>query len=667
MRTAIVLPRGVRSVAATLLALPLALGAQPRTSPIAPITPSIPAPRATLPALDALLARPVSELADVTSRYSLDRAALGRRFEVEFSGVRRARMREFYAGWQAELRKIDFGKLKQDGRVDYLLLDSRIRYELELLRREEKEYREMEALVPFAPRLMELQETRRRMDPVEPPKISEMLAKTAKEIDSLRKVYERPQPKTDSGRMIANTGRGAGAGVTGAPPSEALAAMAPADPTSGPSRADSSRSPADSAKGDSSKTAPRVSKVVALRAATEIEALRRTLEGWNRYYAGYDPTFSWWAADPYKRLDDAMKAYVKVLREKIVGIKEGEDPPIIGDPIGADGIRADLAVEMLPYSTQQLIAIANREFAWCEAEMKKASRAMGLGDDWQAALEKVKQMYVDPGKQPDLIRDLAWEATAFVEQRGLVTIPPLAKEIWRMEMMTPEAQKESPFFLGGEVIRVSFPTSTMEHEDKLMSMRGNNPYFSRATVHHELIPGHHLQGFMRARYSTHRSSFSTPFWNEGWALYWEMLLWDEGFARSPEEKVGMLFWRMHRAARIIFSLSFHEGTMTPQQAVDFLVDRVGHERANATAEVRRSFDGSYSPLYQAAYMMGGLQIRALHAEVVGTGKMTNRQFHDAILQSGSMPIEMVRALLVRQELTREHVARGSLLEMCREL
>jgi uncharacterized protein (DUF885 family) len=189
-----------------------------------------------------------------------------------------------------------------------------------------------------------------------------------------------------------------------------------------------------------------------------------------------------------------------------------------------------------------------------------------------------------------------------------------------------------------------------------MSMRGNNPYFSRATVHHELIPGHHLQGFMRSRYSTHRSSFSTPFWNEGWALYWEMLLWDEGFARTPEEKVGMLFWRMHRAARIIFSLSFHEGAMTPQQAVDFLVDRVGHERANATAEVRRSFDGSYSPLYQAAYMMGGLQIRALHAELVGTGKMTNRQFHDAILESGSMPIEMVRALLTRQELTREHVA-----------
>ena len=645
------------TVAAILLVLPLSLVSQSRTTPIAPTIPAIPAPRATLPALDALLARPTSELADVVNRYNLDRAALGRRYEVDYSGARRARMREFYAGWQSELRKLDFGKLRQDGRVDYLLLDSRIRYEMELLRREEKEYAEMESLLPFAPRLMQLQETRRRMEAMESPRIAEMLAKTAKEIDSLRKVYERPQPKSDSARTVVATGRAAGAGVMAAPAADATPAMSSqSDPARGPSRADSVRPPADTTRGDSAKTAPRVSRVVAQRAATEVETLRRTLEGWNRYYAGYDPTFSWWAADPYKRLDDAMKAYVKVLREKIVGVKEGEDPPIVGDPIGADGLRADLAVEMLPYTPAELIAIANQEFAWCETEMKKAAREMGLGDDWKAALEKVKQMYVDPGKQPDLIRDLAWEAVGFVEQRGLVTIPPLAREIWRMEMMTPEAQKESPFFLGGEVIRVSFPTNTMEHEDKLMSMRGNNPYFSRATVHHELIPGHHLQGFMRARYSTHRAPFSTPFWNEGWALYWEMLLWDEGFARTPEEKIGMLFWRMHRAARIIFSLSFHDGTMTPQQAVDFLVDRVGHERANATAEVRRSFDGSYSPLYQAAYMMGGLQIRALHRELVGSRRMTNRQFHDAILQSGSMPIEMVRALLTRQELTRDHAA-----------
>jgi uncharacterized protein (DUF885 family) len=196
----------------------------------------------------------------------------------------------------------------------------------------------------------------------------------------------------------------------------------------------------------------------------------------------------------------------------------------------------------------------------------------------------------------------------------------------------------------------------MDHQDKLMSLRGNATHFSRATVQHELIPGHHLQGYMTARYNTHRAAFETPFWGEGWALYWEMLLWDKGFTSSPEDRIGMLFWRMHRTARIVFSLSFHLGKMSPQEAIDFLVDKVGHERFTAEGEVRRSFNGTNSPLYQVAYMIGGLQFRALHRELVESGKMSDRAFHDTILKLGRMPVEMVRASLIKQPLTRDYKA-----------
>jgi uncharacterized protein (DUF885 family) len=229
--------------------------------------------------------------------------------------------------------------------------------------------------------------------------------------------------------------------------------------------------------------------------------------------------------------------------------------------------------------------------------------------------------------------------------------------MWRMEMMTPERQKIAPFFLGGEMIQVSFPTDTMAQEDKLNSLRANNVHFARATVFHELIPGHHLQGFMTQRYNAQRRIFQTPFSVEGWALWWEFLLWDQNFPRSPEDRVGMLFWRMHRCARIIFSLSFHLGTMSPEQCIDFLVDRVGHDRWTATGEVRRSFGGQYSPLYQAAYMLGGLQFRALHEQLVTGGKMTNRAFHDRILQEGPIPVEMVRALLLNEAPARDFHAR----------
>jgi uncharacterized protein (DUF885 family) len=83
------------------------------------------------------------------------------------------------------------------------------------------------------------------------------------------------------------------------------------------------------------------------------------------------------------------------------------------------------------------------------------------------------------------------------------------------------------------------------------------------------------------------------------------------------------------------------------------MDNVGFDRDNATAEVRRSFDGSVGPLYQSAYLLGALQIRAMHTELVDSKKMTDREFHDAILHENSMSIELLRADLENLKLTRD--------------
>jgi uncharacterized protein (DUF885 family) len=114
----------------------------------------------------------------------------------------------------------------------------------------------------------------------------------------------------------------------------------------------------------------------------------------------------------------------------------------------------------------------------------------------------------------------------------------------------------------------------------------------------------------------------------------------------------MLFWRMHRAARIIVSLKFHLGQMTPKEMVEFIVDRVGHERLGATSEVRRFIGGGYSPLYQCGYMIGGMQLRALRKEVLDAGRMTEKQFNDAVLTYGPIPIEFIRAGLLGTPLER---------------
>lgn len=389
-------------------------------------------------------------------------------------------------------------------------------------------------------------------------------------------------------------------------------------------------------------------------------------EAYNFYY-GYDPDFTWWVEEPFKKLNQSFSEYISFVSQHINPESSKDDGSgIIGNPIGESEINKLLDFEMISYSPAELIDIANKQFAEAEQQMLAASRKLGYGDDWKAALEHVKETYVPEGEQPELIQELAEEAITFLEERDLVSIPELAKETWRMTMLSPERQRFAPFFLGGEVVQIAYPTNTMSHEAKMMSLRGNNPHFSKAVVHHELIPGHHLQQFMTRRYQTHRQAFSTPFWGEGWALYWELVLWDKGFAESPEDEIGMLYWRMHRCARIVFSLNYHLGNWSPQESIDYLVDKVGHEYANAEAEVRRSFEGNYGPLYQIAYMIGGMQFYALRQDLVESGKMGEKEFHDFILQNNRIPIAMVKALLTNEELNKEYEADwnfGSYLDM----
>lgn len=383
--------------------------------------------------------------------------------------------------------------------------------------------------------------------------------------------------------------------------------------------------------------------ILARAVARRCTSYKSALEGWVRGRDGFDPTFGWWFPKSAKDLGDALGKLAA--RFEALAVEGGGELGILGSPIGRDALMAALRRERIAYTPEELIEIGRRELAWCKVERAKAAKELGCGEDWKKALDIVKQDHVAPGRQPALIRELADEAVAFLESRRLIRIPTLAKEAWRIQMMSVERQRYTPYFTGGEVISVAYPTADMDSMQKSMTMRGNNRHFCKATVHHELIPGHHLQGYMASRYHSYRRMFSTPFLVEGWALYWELRLWDLGFAKDARERLGMLFWRSHRCARIIFSLSFHLGKMSPKEAIDFLVDEVGHERKNATAEVRRSFEGGYSPLYQAAYLLGGLQFRALHREMVASGKINEEDFHQRILEQNSIPISLIRARL----------------------
>lgn len=542
-----------------------------------------------------------TDFSEIVASYQADKAALQRKYPNSLSEVYFERFSKFYADAKKDLDKLGFEGLTKEQKVDYVLLRNQIDKSIYFHGLDFKAFNEVKNVVEKAQPIYVFNESRKAGVNPKSDKLAADFNQVEKEIRAEIITLKTKKPY------------------------------------------------------DSWQKAELAADIVK-------ELIKATEESYKFYYE-YNPEFNWWMQAPNKKLMKTFEEYEGLLRKHFSNTLVKDDGSgIIGKPLGRDALLKDLSFEFIAYTPEQLISEANNQFAWCEKEMLKASNELGFGNDWKKALEHVKQTYVPPGQWQEDVNKLAWEAIKYVEDRDLVTVPPLAKETWRTVMLSAEAQKVSPFFLGGEQIMVAYPTAAMDHDDKMMSMRGNNPYFSRATVQHELIPGHHLQQFMNQRYKPYRRTFGTPFWTEGWALYWEFNLWDKGFPRTPEEKIGMLFWRMHRCARIIFSLNYHLEKMTPQQCIDLLVDKVGHERANAEAEVRRSFTGRYGPLYQIAYMIGGLQFYSLKKELVDAGKMTEKQFHDTILQNNTMPVEMVKAVLKGEELKKDKMASWKFLD-----
>ncbi len=531
-------------------------------------------------------------MSSLIERLSADEMSLERAYPLRLSPAHTARFNRFYHDELATLAAIDFNALSQEDKVDYLLLKAQLTSNVHQAAIEQRRLEEMQPLLPFDSAIEQILEKQRLMQRPDAEHDAELLNAMVRQMQVTRQQLD------------------------------------PANPNH-----------------------PKIDPVVANRTVQATRQLSRALREWFGQYNGYDPNFTWWDALPYRNASKALDDYSDFLKEKLIGIKSDDKTTIIGDPVGRQALLNELADNMIPYTPEELIAIAQTEYDWDMKEMLKASHEMGYGDDWHAAVEKVKTMHVPPGEQPGLIRKLVLEGSDFAEKNDLVTVPPLADETWTMEMMTPERQLVNPFFTGGDEISVSYPTDTMTYDQREMSMRGNNIPFARATAFHEMIPGHFLQFYMNARYRPYRQRFDTPFWGEGNAFWWEMLFYSKGFDATPEERVGALVWRMHRSARVIFTMNFHLGKWTPQQCVQYLIDNVGFDSENDLAEVRRSFDGSVGPLYQSAYLMGALQFRELHHELVDSHKMTDRQFHDTILQEGPMPIELLRADMEGVKLT----------------
>lgn len=598
-------------------------------------------------------------LPDLIARYQADHRDLRSFYFIQVDPLRWDRLTAYYEDVLRQLAGLSFEQLPRNEQIDYLLLRNHARHQIARIARGAERYRMLAVFYPFAPDIVALERARWRMEDVNAPQAAAVLDGLLAQVKNARKAVEQaykdrddaeqkaPAPdeeETDGDKANAHTAQDAVAPVE----SQVIQAEEP-----------------EQASASQPNWPIQVDLVQTRRAVSVVRELQAALHQWYDFHAAYRPDFTWWAQEPFAALEKELSSYAEFLNEKVTaygnrkaaetddGLEPKDDPAtLIGDPIGRDALLEELRFEMVPYTPEELLAIGEAQMVWCQSEMQKAAAEIGY-EDWHEALAHVKDNHVEPGLQDDLVSRQAQEAIDFVDEHELVSIPPLCRETWRVQMLSKEGQRTLPFAAyGGQVMLVAYPTIDMAHDKKLMSMRGNNVHFTRIVTPHELIPGHHLQGFSSERHSVHRQMFSTPFYVEGWALHWEMMFWDLGYARSPEDRIGMLFWRMHRAARIVVSLKFHLGAMTPTEMVAYLEKQVGHEHEGAMSEVRRYIGDDYGPLYQCAYMIGGMQINALYDDlVVKSGSMTCRDFHDTVLDQNAIPIELVRAALTNEPLS----------------
>jgi len=162
---------------------------------------------------------------------------------------------------------------------------------------------------------------------------------------------------------------------------------------------------------------------------------------------------------------------------------------------------------------------------------------------------------------------------------------------------------------------------------------------------HESVPGHHLQISLAQELENEpefRKHVGYSAFVEGWALYCEGLGEELGMYRDPYSKFGQLSYEMWRAVRLVVDTGMHAQGWTRDQAIQFFKDNTGKTDQDITVEVDRYI---VWPGQALAYKLGQLKIRELRtqAEKRQGAKFNVRAFHDAVLENGAVPLNLLNA------------------------
>ena len=346
-----------------------------------------------------------------------------------------------------------------------------------------------------------------------------------------------------------------------------------------------------------------------------------------------------------EKASSALTQYIEFVERELLSREDG------GFAIGRETFDYLLRREqMLPYDADDLREFAERTIESTQSQLAETAAGIEAGVAWPELVSRLKDEHPSADSIIDEYRNQMQRARDFVVERGLVTIPE-GESLTVME--TPEFERPTipyaayvpaaAFEPKQEGIFWVTPVGDEADAGRRKELpRDHNKWGIPVTALHEGYPGHHLQ-FCRANSieSVPRRMFWTNAFVEGWALYCEEMMEQEGFLDDPRHRLLRLKDQLWRACRVAVDVGLHCFGMGFDEAIEMMVNTAHLERPNARVEVTRY---TMTPTQPMSYLIGKREILALRRDVEAAEgeRFDLRRFHDRLLSFGSIPVSLVR-------------------------
>ena len=304
--------------------------------------------------------------------------------------------------------------------------------------------------------------------------------------------------------------------------------------------------------------------------------------------------------------------------------------------------------ELLPFGAVELRERGREQYALLATEANRIAAEIDGSGDWAKTCDRLNKIHAPtPDAMRDEYADWTERARSFLRDTQLVTLPPGEKctvepsPPFQRPVLAVASYQRPPAFrdtLHGHFF-VPYPPDGTPPEEVQRRLEGNCSAGIPTTAVHEAYPGHHWHLVMAKANPSHvRRIFGTPYFSEGWALYAERVMREQGFFTDPQHLLYQYEATIFRAARIVVDTSLHMGEMSFDEAVRFMVEKGNLTEPNARAEVGRYCSW---PTQASSYLTGMLEIIDIRTRWLArrgeSDRPALRAFHDAITSAGMLP------------------------------